>query len=106
MENKVDGLAIEERKKKTNMWICSPILAESHANLAPCSIHCAEYDVLKDEAIAYNDLLNKSGTQSRVKVYEGVCHPWGHWDGELVKAQDYVRNTLDDLKQAHAVTSS
>ena len=66
----------EERKKKTTMWICSPILAPSHTKLAPCSIHAAEFDMLKDEAIAYNDLLNQSGTPSRIKVYRGVCHPW------------------------------
>ena len=84
------------------MWICSPILAESHANLAPASIHAAEFDVLNSEAVVYNELLNKSGTPSRINVYKGVCHPWGHWDGELEKAKDYVRNTLDDLRNAHA----
>ena len=96
----------EERKEKMNMWICSPILAESHANLAPCSIHCAEFDVLRDEAIAYDDLLNKSGTPSKIKVYKGVCHPWGHWDGELDKAKEYVRDTLAELRRAHAVKIS
>lgn len=60
--------------------------------------------MLRDEAIAYNDVLNKAGTPSRLKVYDGVCHPWGHWDGELDKAKEYVRNTLVDLKQAHAVS--
>ena len=96
----------EERKKKANMWICSPILAPSHADLAPCSIHCAELDVLRDEAIAYNDLLNKSGTPSRIKVYKGVCHPWAHWDGELEKAKEYVRDTCADLRRAPSVTGS
>ena len=85
------------------MWQASPILGESHANLAPASIHCAEFDVLRSEGVAYNDLLNKSGTPSRVKVYQGVCHPWGHMDGELEKAKDYVRSTLADLKQAHSL---
>ena len=96
----------EERKQKANMWTCSPILAESHANMAPCSIHCAEFDILRDEAIVYNDLLNKAGTPSRIKVYEGVCHPFGHWDGELEKAKDYVRSTCADLREAHAVSKS
>ena len=96
----------EERKKKASSWLASPILAPSHANLAPCSIHCAEWDVLRDEAIAYNELLTKSGTSSRIRVYQGVCHPWGHWDGELEKAKDYVRSTCADLRKAHAVTSS
>ena len=62
----------DERKKKVESWICSPILAPSHANLAPCSIRCAEFDVLRDEALAYNDLLNTAGTPTRIKVYKGV----------------------------------
>jgi len=84
------------------MPICSPILYPSHADLAPCSIHCAEFDVLRDEAVAYEDVLNKAGTPSKVKVYKGVCHPWGHWDGELDKAKEYVRDTLQDLREAHS----
>lgn len=95
----------EERTTKAKMWIASPILAESHANLAPASIHCAEFDVLRSEALIYNDVLNKAGTKGRVKVYQGVCHPWGHWDGELEKAKDYVRSTLADIKEAHSVDS-
>jgi acetyl esterase/lipase len=97
------GTDPEERKKKAESWLASPILAKSHAGLAPCSIHCAEWDVLRDEALAYNELLNKSGTPSRIKVYQGVCHPFGHWDGALDKAKDYVRSTCADLKKAHAV---
>lgn len=94
---------VEERKKKADQWICSPILASSHAGLALASIHCAEFDPLRDEGVAYNELLNRSGTPSKVKVYEGVAHPWGHWDGELSKAQEYVRHTIADLKDAHSM---
>ncbi len=96
-------MSLEARKEKTNLWIASPILAESHASLAPCSIHVAEFDVLRDEAVAYSELLMKSGTPSRVKIYKGVCHPWGHWDGELEQAKDYVRSTIAHLKEAHSV---
>jgi acetyl esterase/lipase len=95
----------EERKKKAESYLASPILAESHKDLAPCSIHCAEFDVLRDEAIAYDRLLNHSGTKSKIKVYEGVCHPWGHWDGELEKAKEYVRSTIEDLRETHTVAS-
>ena len=83
------------------MWIASHIIAPSHANLAPASIHCAEFDVLHSEGVAYNDVLNRAGTPSTVKVYEGVCHPWGHWDGQLDKAKEYVDDTIDVLKKAY-----
>lgn len=92
-----------ERKRKADMWICSPILAENHSNLAPASIHCAEVDVLVDEGIAYDKKLNESGTKSAIKIYKGVCHPFGHMDGELEKAKEYVADTLEVLKKAHQV---
>ena len=84
-------------------WLCSPILAPSHANLAPASIRCAEFDMLRDVGIAYNKLLNESGTPSEIKVYQGVCHPFGHWDGELQKAKEYAQDTFEDLRRAHAL---
>ena len=91
----------EQREKLANMWTASPIVAPSHANLAPASIHCAEFDVLRSEGVAYNVVLNKAGTHSTVKVYKGVCHPWGHWDGQLDKAKEYVSDTVDALKEAY-----
>ena len=83
------------------MWIASPILAESHANLAPASIHCAEFDVLRSEGEAYHKKLQESGTSSTIKVYNGVAHPFGHWDGELEKGKEYVRDTFEVLKSVH-----
>ncbi|KAI9729403.1 MAG: hypothetical protein M1834_006927 [Cirrosporium novae-zelandiae] len=95
------GTDPEKRKEATDMWIASPILASSHANLAPASIHCAEFDCLCSEAVAYNEVLNKAGTPSTVKVYKGVCHPFAHWDGELDKAKEYVDDTTNALKKAY-----
>jgi len=85
------------------MWIASPIVASTHANLAPASIHCAEVDVLCSEGMAYHEKLSADGTVCSIKVYRGVCHPFGHWDGELDKAKEYVVDTLAALKKAHAV---
>lgn len=53
--------------------------------------------------MAYNDLLNKSGTPSRIKIYKGVCHPFAHWHA-LDKAREFDQDTFDDLRQAHALT--
>jgi acetyl esterase/lipase len=60
-------------------------------------------DTLTSEGIAYHDALTKAGTKSRLKVYEGCGHPFGHWDGELEKAKEFVRDTLEAMKEAYTV---
>jgi len=94
-----------KRAKYANEWIASPILASSHANLAPASIHTAEFDVLRSEGEAYNDTLKKAGTPSEIKMYKGVAHPYAHWDGVLDKAKEYVQDTVSVLRKAHSVPS-
>lgn len=91
----------DERQSQANKWLASPILAASHSDLAPASIHCAEFDVLRSEGEAYHQLLLSSGTQSKLKVYPGVAHPFGHWDGELDAAKEYVQDTFGALRKAH-----
>ncbi|KAI9729614.1 MAG: hypothetical protein M1818_008461 [Claussenomyces sp. TS43310] len=95
------GTDVEERKMKANHFLASPILATSHANLAPASIHIAEVDTLHSEGVAYHSALQKAGTQSEIKVYPGMCHPFGHWDGELEMAKEFVRDTIAALKIAY-----
>lgn len=80
------------------------MVAENHENLAPASFHCAEFDVLTSEAKAYHEKLQKAGTESNIKIYEGVAHPFGHWDGELEKGKEYVKDTLAVLQKVHAVS--
>lgn len=88
---------------KTEHCHASPILAKSHANLAPASLHLAEIDTLTSEGIAYHEKLVKAGTPSTLKVYQGVGHPFGHWNGELEKAKEFVRDTIDALKKAYTI---
>jgi acetyl esterase/lipase len=85
----------------TQHFWASPILAPSHANLAPASFHIAEVDTLTSEGIAYHETLTKAGTPSKMKVYEGCGHPFGHWDGELEKAKEFTLDTFAALKQAY-----
>lgn len=79
----------------------SPILASSHANLAPASMHIAGVDTLTSEGIVYHNVLLQAGTPSTLKVYEGCGHPFGHWNGELEKAKEYVQDTIRALKNAY-----
>lgn len=85
-----------------DFW-ASPILAASHAKLAPASIHVASVDTLTSEGIAYHEALTKAGTASKLIVYEGVGHPFGHWDGELDKAKEYVKDTIKALREAYTI---
>lgn len=48
-------------------------------------------------------MLTKAGTPSTLKIYEGVGHAFGGWDGELDKAREYVQDTIDALKQAYKI---
>jgi acetyl esterase/lipase len=93
----------EKRRKLAEHFWASPILADSHANLAPASIHVAGVDTLTSEGIAYHEKLTRNGTPSTLKVYEGCGHPFAHWDGELEKAKEFVRNAISALKNAYAV---
>jgi acetyl esterase/lipase len=77
------------------------MVAESHTNLAPASLHIAEIDTLMSEGIAYHEKLKAAGTPSEMTIYKGVAHPFGHWDGELPAAKDFIKNCIDALRKAY-----
>lgn len=52
----------------------SPLLAESHADLPPAVIITAGYDPLRDEGIAYANVLRKAGVRVEYKCYPGAIH--------------------------------
>lgn len=87
----------------TEDFKASPILASSHAGLAPASIHVAGVDTLTSEGIEYHNVLTRAGTLSKLKVYEGCGHPFGHWDGQLDKAKEFVQDTILALKTAYHI---
>ena len=80
----------------------SPILAASHAGLAPASIRCAEVDPLVDEGVAYHEKLSAAGTPSKIKIYKGQGHPFGQWGGENPAAREFTEDCVNDLKEAFA----
>lgn len=90
----------EVRKERANDFKASPILAESHANLAPASIRSGEIDPLVSEAEAYHEKLLAAGTSSRIKVYKGQAHTFPHWAGANPGSQEFVRDCVEDLKEA------
>jgi acetyl esterase/lipase len=99
-------LGTEKRMKMTNSFLCSPIVAESHTDLAPASIHVAEIDTLYSEGIAYHHKLMKAGTKSKLKIYEGVGHPFANWNGELSAGKEFVEDSIRALKEAYGLDES
>ncbi|KAI1204641.1 alpha/beta hydrolase fold protein [Annulohypoxylon truncatum] len=90
----------ESRVEKANDFRASPIVAESHADLAPAIIRCAEIDPLVSEGIAYHEKLTAAGTPSKLKIYKGQGHPFGHWDGVNPTAKEFVSDCISELKAA------
>ncbi|KAJ9143071.1 Alpha beta hydrolase fold-3 domain-containing protein [Pleurostoma richardsiae] len=94
-----------KRAELANDFRASPIVAKSHANLAPASFHVAEIDPLYSEAIVYHEKLQAAGTPSKMKIYKGQGHPFGHWDGALPAAKEFVKSTGDALREAFQISS-
>lgn len=89
-----------DREEKARDFRASPLLAESHANLAPASIRAAEIDPLVSEARVYHEKLLAAGTRSSIKVYKGQGHTFPHWDGENPGSKEFVEDCVNDLKKA------
>ncbi|KAL7623063.1 hypothetical protein AAE478_006742 [Parahypoxylon ruwenzoriense] len=90
----------EGRAEKANDFRASPIVAASHANLAPASIHCAEIDPLVSEGAAYHEKLKTAGTPSKLKIYKGQGHPFNQWEGANPAAKEFVSDCVSALKEA------
>lgn len=54
--------------------LASPLIAKSHEGLPPALIQVAGLDPLRDEGLAYADVLKKAGVKTRVEVYPGLPH--------------------------------
>ncbi|KAI0108477.1 alpha/beta hydrolase fold-domain-containing protein [Daldinia grandis] len=92
----------ESREEKAKDFRASPIVADSHANLAPAIICSAEIDPLVSEGAAYHEKLTAAGTPSKIKVYKGQGHPFGHWDGLNPTSKEFVTDCVNELKAVFA----
>ena len=52
----------------------SPLLAASHASLAPALVISAEFDPLRDEDAAYAEKLRAAGVPAELSEYKGAIH--------------------------------
>lgn len=77
----------------------SPLLFESHENLPPTYFQICGMDVLRDEALIYEEILREEcGTQTKVDLYKGLPHGfWEFWpNAEFTKRMR--KDSVEGLK--------
>ncbi|RDW85198.1 hypothetical protein BP6252_02788 [Coleophoma cylindrospora] len=100
------GTEVVARRAAAEQMLASPMVEPDHGGVARASIHVAGVDPLMSEGVKYHEKLVRDGVRSAVKVYEGVGHPWSHWDGELDKAKEFVRDSLAVLRDAYGLNDT
>ncbi|KAH9906682.1 alpha/beta hydrolase fold protein [Xylariomycetidae sp. FL2044] len=88
------------RSMHASSWLASPIVATSHANLAPASIRCAEIDPLFDEGFAYSLKLFMKGTMATFAYYRGQGHSFTEWTDGNFESRNLLSHCVDDLRKA------
>lgn len=107
----ITSTAIGVRKAAIDDWRASPILASNFERLPPTHIVTAEFDLSRDESHAYGEILKKHGNDDKVtmKCYAGMPHAFGHYnhpDRGLAKSREYVDDTCEVIRSAHAVAQA
>jgi len=88
----------EDEEKRSEIY-ASPLRAE-HAQLfglPPALIQVAEFDVLRDEGIAYGRKLDEAGVEVTVTQYMGMIHDFG-----LLNPLAHLAGTRSAMVQAGA----
>jgi len=91
-------------KEDWTKWDASPIFAPAELvkKVPKAWIGVAELDILKDEGIAYGEMLKKEGVEVEIKVYKGAPHPIMAMDGKLKIGAQLVTDAANALKNAIA----
>jgi acetyl esterase/lipase len=82
------------------------MLAKSFEGLPPTHIITAEFDICRDEARRYGELLAKSNNHVTQKCYLGMPHAFGHYthpEKGLTKGYEYIQDTSRLLREAHGL---
>ncbi len=78
----------------------SPILAQDFSSLPPAFILTAGYDILRDEAEHYAQLLSAAGVATELRRYESTFHPFLNAAGVLDVGQQAVNECARKLRDA------
>jgi acetyl esterase len=83
--------------------LVSPILAPSHAGLAPALVLTAELDPLCDEGAAYAEKLKAAGVETEYACYEGTVHAFLSFAKAIplaLEGQSHIARWLKDRLHA------
>ena len=67
-----------------------PLLADDLTRLPPALVVTAEYDPLRDEALAYAGRLREAGTDVQIQTYDGMLHGFVWFARLIPEARDVV----------------
>lgn len=74
----------------------APLVAENLTNLPPAFVIAAEFDVLRDEALAYAEKLKVAGVKVESTLEEGLVH--GYFTNMAVFPEQ-IRETIAKIDQ-------
>lgn len=72
-------------------WRASPLRADSLEGVAPALVLTAEYDMMRDQGIAYAEALSAAGVEATHLNYEGLIHAFFHLGPLVDAARDAVQ---------------
>lgn len=81
-------------------WRLSPLLAPSHAGVAPAVVITAELDLLRDEGDLYADVLRRAGVEVDHQRYDGMIHAFFTMAGTVDAADDAQERVAKALLSA------
>jgi acetyl esterase len=77
---------------------CSPLFAESHANLPPALVQTCEFDPLRDEGEAYGQALQAAGNDVVITRYDGAFHGMLCFATALDQSKEMLAQVVEFLK--------
>jgi acetyl esterase len=80
----------------------SPLRAPNLKGVAPAMVVVCEYDVLRDEGIAYHERLVQAGVPARLSTYQGMIHGFIRQPAVIDRARDLLDESGAAIRDAFA----